>query len=211
MIHQGLQQTAAAVKAQFLFINLASIDLSYCLCYAPAMLCSSTKGEAQSMDGIVWGTHYSLHDTFMGEYDNSTHQCTKWAIDGVVRSVQVGIDFHFPVCTHPQPNAVFSSFLQLSCQEAKGLLDAQTPYNQINEDGMVPKDSWSRSLAFTKAVCDHIMIVCTPNSKSSLGSKIWCSFCTAKTLMKYSDNIWVEHSKMSSILILTSLQKERKA
>ena len=76
-IGQGLQQTAAAVKAQFSSIDLATIDLSYGMGYPPAMLRSSEKPEAQCTDGIVWGPAYAMHDIFMGEYNNGTHQRTK--------------------------------------------------------------------------------------------------------------------------------------
>ena len=75
---------------------------------------------------------------------------------------------------------------------------------------MAPKEVWARNLAFTKAVCDHILLVRTPNSESSVASKIWCSMRTAKTLIEYSDKNWVEHPKTSSILVLTSLRKEGK-
>ena len=69
---------------------------------------------------------------------------------------------------------------------------------------MTPKDAWVRNLAFTKAVFDHILLVRMPNSESSVGSKIWCSFCMANTFIEYLDNNWVEHPKTSSILMLTT-------
>jgi hypothetical protein len=75
---------------------------------------------------------------------------------------------------------------------------------------MSPKDPWNRNLAFTKLVFDHILIVRSPNSEATVGSKIWCSLCKAKTLTEYTDDNWVEHPKTSSILVLTSLRKEGK-
>ena len=85
------------------------------------------------MDGIVWGPSYATHGIFMGEYKIGMHQRFKRAIDRVLRSVQSGIDFHFTVRMHPQPNAVFSSVLRFLGEQARGLLDAQTPlFNKIN-------------------------------------------------------------------------------
>ena len=181
-VSQGLQQTATEGKtAQFTSINIATIDLSYGMHYPRAMLRTSDKVEAQATDGIVWGPVYASHDVFQGEYNNGTHQRTKQAISHVGKSIQEGREFHFPVRTHPQPNAVFSSLLHISTEQCHGLLDAQTPlFNQINGGVMSPKDAWNWNLAFTKAVFDHILIVRSPNSEATVGSKIWCSLHTAR-------------------------------
>jgi hypothetical protein len=58
----------------------------------------------------------------------------------VVTNMQSNIDFYFPVQSHQQLNAVFSSLLRLSVEQVQGVLDTQTPlYNQINDGGMQPK------------------------------------------------------------------------
>jgi hypothetical protein len=48
------------------------------------------------------------------------------------------------------------------------------------------------------------------NSEASIGSKIWCSLQMAKMLMECIDHNFFKHSMTSSILVLTSLQKEGK-
>lgn len=116
---------------------MATNNLSNGMCYLPTMLMTSDKLEAQTMDGIVWEPAYASHEVFQHKYNNGMHQCTKQATMRVVKSIQVGIDFHFPAQLHLQANAVFLSPLRMSNKQAQGLLDAQTPlFNQINGGGM---------------------------------------------------------------------------
>jgi hypothetical protein len=140
------------------------------------MLRSSNKAEAQAIDSIVWGPAYVSHEVLQGVYNNGTHQCTKRATSRVTKSIQAGKDFHFPARMHSRSIAVFSLLLQVSSEQAHGLLDAQTSlFNQINGGVMTPKDAWNQNLDFTKVVFDHVLIVKSPNSEASVGSKIWCS------------------------------------
>lgn len=76
--------------------------------------------------------------------------------------------------------------------------------------GMSQNNACNHDLAFIKAVFFHIIFMQMPNSEASVGLKTWCSMQMAKALMEYTDNNWVEHPKMLSILVLTTLAKEGK-
>jgi hypothetical protein len=72
-IQQGLDQTAAAMKAHFPSLDVATIDLSYKMVYPPRILKSSDKETAQENGGVEWASGFASHVAFDGTYNNGTH------------------------------------------------------------------------------------------------------------------------------------------
>lgn len=208
----GLEQTAAAVKANFPSLDQATIELSYSIIYPDRLLKYSDKSDAQIADGFTWASQLSTFEAFEGDYHNGTHRRLKKTIETVATALSNGIDYHFPISTRPKSNAVFKAQLQLSVSQCTEFLDSFAPlYKQIAGGGMSPKEAWSRVMIFAKQVFADVATVRAPNSEASMGSMIWSSFQTSTMLKEYQRHTWVEHPKTSSILALTSMRKEGKA
>ena len=208
----GLEQKAAAVKANFPSLDQATIELSYSIIYPDRVLKYSDKADAQLADGYMWASQFSTFEAFEGDYHNGTHRRVKKALDTVATALLNGIDYHFPIGTRPKSNAVFKAQLQLSLSQCTEFLDSFSPlYKQIAGSGMPAKEAWSRVMIFAKQVFADVATVRAPNSEASMGSMIWSSFQTSNMLKEYQRHTWVEHPKTSSILALTSMRKEGKA
>jgi hypothetical protein len=137
--------------------------------------------------------------------------CLKKSLDAVVKAIESGIDFHFPIATRPLSNAVFKAQCSLAHRQVYEFLESRAPlYKQFAGGGMSSKDSWSRVM-FARQIFMDIVSVRALNSEGFLGSMIWASFRTTELLKEYQRHNWVEHPKMSSILALTSMRKEGKA
>jgi hypothetical protein len=211
-ISQGLEQTAAAKKAHFESLDLATIDLSYKIVYPPRILIASEKEAAMENDNVEWATPFATHSGFEGTYNNGTHLRLKKSIKGVVRAMQGGLDASYPPRLHPKVNGVFKQLLHTAEDQCLGFLDSCTPlWRKISGGGMSDKEAWSRVLVFVKQVFDDVAAVRAINSEETLGSKVWASLCTTQMLKSYQLNNWVEHYKTSAILAVTSMRKEGKA
>ena len=211
-IDKGLDQTAAAKKAHFDSLEVATIDLSYSMKYPDRILKASDKEAATDTDGMEWAAPFATHASFEGTYNNGAHQRLKKRINGVLKALEGGVDYAFPVKTHPKANAVFKAQIALSGIQCLEFLDAQSPlWKQIAGGGMSDAEAWQRNLVFAKQVFDEVATVRTTNSESSMSSKVWASFRTSELLKVYQRHNWVEHPKTSSILALTSIRKEGKA
>lgn len=210
-IQQGLDQTAAAMKAHFPSLDVATIDLSYKMVYPPRILKSSDKEAAQENGGVEWASGFASHVAFDGTYNNGTHFNLEKSLKGVIRAWEAGIDATFPVRTHPKPNAVFKAQLNVAGTQCLEYLGSLTPlFKQISGGGMSDKEAWSRGLVFSKQIFDDVALVRAINSEGTIASKVWASFKTTEMLKSYQMHNWVEHPKASSILALTSIRKEGK-
>jgi hypothetical protein len=211
-ISQGLERTAAAKKAHFDSLDLATIDLSYKIIYPPRILVASEKEAAMDNDNVEWATPFATHSGFEGTYNNGTHLRLKKSIKGVVRAIEGGLDATYSPRLHPKVNGVLKALLHVAEDQCLSFLDSCTPlWRKISGGGMSDKEAWSRVLVFVKQVFDDIAAVRAINSEETLPSKVWASLCTAQMLKSYQLNNWVEHYKTSAILAVTSMRKEGKA
>ena len=211
-VDKGLQQAAAAAKAQFSSLDVATINLSYSITYPPHILHSTDKQSALEIDTVEWATAFSSHRNFEGTYNNGTHLRLRKAIGNVRKALEGGVDVTFPVRSQPQSNAVFKAQINLAAAQCLEFLDSCTPlFKKISGGGMEEKDAWSRVLVFTKNIFDDVAKERAINSEGTTSSKVWASFKTTEMLKGYQAHNWVEHPKTSSILALTSMQKEGKS
>jgi hypothetical protein len=212
-VEKGLLQLANALKANFLTLDRATIDLSYQMVYPDRMLTVSNKDDALINDGVQWAPPFKSHEVFEGAFGSGTKFRLQRAIDTVVNTMQAGIDYHFPPLTHPKANAIFSKQLRLSHDQVKGLLDCLTPlYKKISMEGsLAPKEAWSRVMVFVKSVFDDIYLVRAPNSEASTGSMMWGSFRTTQFLKSYQDLGWANNPKVAIALTFASMKKEGSA
>ena len=135
-IDKGLDQTAAAKKAHFDSLEVATIDLSYSMKYPDRILKASDKETATDTDGMEWAAPFATHAAFEGTYNNGAHQRLKKRINGVLKALEGGVDYAFPVKTHPKANAVFKAQIALSGIQCLEFLDAQSPlWKQIAGGG----------------------------------------------------------------------------
>jgi cell division protein FtsB len=215
-VEQGVDRYAAAAKARFSSLDLATIDLSYKLVYPNCILKTSEKEHAMAdTDGVEWAAGFLSHDAFEGRcrygYDG-THQHLKKSIKNVRAAMEGGIDVTFPAQLHPKANAVFKMQLKLTVEQCLGFLDALSPlFKRVSRSGLSAKENWLRVLAFAKHVFDDVANVRTINSEATMGPMVWASFRTSELLKSYQTHKWVGHPQTSSILAFTSIQKKGKA
>ena len=127
--------------------------------------------------------------------------------------IQNAIDFAFPLTLQPLAHAVFTEQLLLSRAQASEWIEALEPlYEILSSAGMTSDDAWEQVLIFSKAVIDDIRTVLralTLDSKNTAGM-IWGSFRTTKLLEEYRRLKFYQHPHVSTMLALTSLQREGK-
>lgn len=213
-VEQGVSTTAAAIKAHFSSLDLATIDLSYRLIYPDRILKSSDKESAiADTDGVDWAAGFASHSAFEGTYGNQgTHHRLKKRINNIKRAMEGGIDVTFPARLHPKANSVFKAHLALTVEQCLTFLDSLTPlFKRVSGAGLSDKENWLKCLAYTKYVFDDVATVRTINSEATIGSMVWASFRTAEHLKSYQLHNWVGHPQTSNILAFTSIQKEGKA
>jgi aminoglycoside phosphotransferase len=77
--------------------------------------------------------------------------------------------------------------------------------------GLSHPEAWSRVLVYTKSLLEDIKSVRALSAEKDCAAMIWGSFRTAELLKEYTRLRWVQHPQVSSILALTSMQREGKA
>ena len=99
----------------------------------------------------------------------------------------------------------------MSYGQAIGWLDSLTPlYKTMLIGGLSPVESWNRVLVYTKSLFDDIKTVRHVSSVSTASSMIWGSFLATDLLKEYVRLLFTRHPQVSSILALTSMQREGK-
>ena len=100
----------------------------------------------------------------------------------------------------------------MSYDQAIAWLESLTPlFKTMKTRGLADDEAWSRVLVYTKALMEDIKTVRSLSLEKDCGSMIWGSFRTTELLNEYMRLRWIQHPQVSSILALTSLQREGKA
>jgi hypothetical protein len=143
-ISQGLERTAAAKKAHFDSLDLATIDLSYKIIYPPRILVASEREAAMENENVEWATPFATHSGFEGTYNNETHLRLKKSIKGVVRAIEGGLDATYSPRLHPKVNGVLKQLLHIAEDQCLTFLDSCSPlWWKISGRGMSDKEAWS--------------------------------------------------------------------
>jgi len=127
-------------------------------------------------------------------------------------SLQNTINFNFPIESHTTAHAIFTEQLSLSYDQEITWLESLNPlFKTMKTGGLADDKAWSRVLVYTKALMDDNKTVRSLSLDKDYGAMIWGSFRTAELLNEYMRLRWIQHPQVSSILALTSLQREGEA
>ena len=127
-------------------------------------------------------------------------------------SLQNAIDFAFPIEKQGTMHAVFTAQLGLSYDQAVAWLESLAPlFKTMKTGGLSDAEAWSRVLVYTKALMEDVKTVRALSATKDCAAMIWGSLNTTDLLMEYMMLRWIQHPQVSSILALTSLQREGKA
>ena len=207
----GMTIEAAAYKAQYQSLLEARLAISYGLFYPDHVMIKSTKKEAILTQGWVWAhelSTFAAFDSSMGGGFSATLQTN---LHEVKKMTQNAIDYEFPAESQPVKRAIFTEQLELSYGQAIGWLDSLTPlYKTMLLGGLSPVESWNRVLVYTKSLFDDIKTVRHVSSVSTASSMISGSFLATDLLKEYVRLLFTRHPQVSSILALTSMQREGK-
>ena len=136
----------------------------------------------------------------------------KTGLQEVKDMLQNAIDFAFPINELPTQHGVFTEQLRRSYEQAIGWLDSLTPlYKTMKNGGLSSSEAWNRCLIYSKALFDDIKTVRSLSAEKSASAMTWGSFRTTEVLREYERLRFVQHPQVSSILALTSMQREGKA
>ena len=211
-VSEGMASEAAAVKANYNSLLEARITLSYQITYPENVMRRSDKKEAALTDGWAWSNTWSTFRNFEGTFNNGASDRLKTDLRDTKDSLQNAIDFNFPIETHASAHAIFTEQLSLSYDQAVAWLESLTPlFKTMKTGGLADDEAWSRVLVYTKALMEDIKTVRSLSLEKDCGSMIWGSFRTTELLNEYMRLRWIQHPQVSSILALTSLQREGKA
>jgi len=127
-------------------------------------------------------------------------------------SLQNAIGFAFPIDSKGTMHAVFTEQLSLSYDQAVARLESLSPlFKTTKTGGLSDGEDWSRVLVYTKALMEDVKTVRSLSASKNCAAMIWGSFNTSELLLEYMRFRWIQHPQVSSILALTSLQREVKA
>ena len=211
-VSEGMASEAAAVKANYNSLLEARITLSYQITYPENIMRRSDKKEAALTDGWSWSNTWSTFRNFEGTFNNGGKDRLKIDLRDTKDSLQNAIEFSFPIETHATAHAIFTEQLSLSYDQAVAWLESLTPlFKTMKTGGLADDEAWSRVLVYTKALMEDIKTVRSLSLEKDCGAMIWGSFRTTELLNEYMRLRWIQHPQVSSILALTSLQREGKA
>ena len=211
-VSEGMTSEAAAVKANYGSLLEARISLSYKITYPENIMKPSDKAIASATEGWLWSASWGSHDSFEGSFNNGAYDRLKSDLKDTRDSIQNAIDFAFPIDVHGTTHAIFTEQLSLSYDQATGWLMSLTPlFKTMKIGGLSHTEAWSRVLVYTKSLLEDIKSVRALSAEKDCAAMIWGSFRTAELLKEYTCLRWVQHPQVSSILALTSMQREGKA
>jgi len=200
------------VKASYNSLLEARISLSYQFTYPENLMEKSEKVSANATGGWTWTGVWSTHDSFEGSYGNGASDRLKTDLRDTKDSLQNAVDSAFPIDTAGQAHAIFTDQLTVSYDQATAWLASLNPlFNTMKTGGLSNEEAWNRVLVYTKALFEDIKTVRALSAERSCGAMIWGSFRTAELLAEYMRLRWLQHPQVSSILALTSMQREGKA
>lgn len=125
--------------------------------------------------------------------------------------VQVAIDAEFPMDVKPKFNAILSDNLRRSTEQAICWADSLLPFHRtLTKGGLSTSEAWDRGLIMTKGVFETVTVLRAVSTEASCANYIYGSFrCTAK-LDEYVLHKFIEHPRVTSLLALTSMEREGK-
>ena len=211
-VSEGMASEAAAVKAYYNSLLEARIALSYQITYPENIMRRSDKKESAPTDGWAWSGTWSTFAHFEGTFNNGAHDRMKNDLRDVRESLQNAIDFAFPIDKKGTMHAVFTEQLTMSYDQAVAWVESLTPlFKTMKTGGLSDMEAWSRVLVYTKALFEDIKTVRALSASKNCAAMIWGSFNTGELVLEYMRLRWIQHPQVSSILALTSLQREGKA
>jgi len=165
----------------------------------------SEKGSWQ------WNSDFSSAKLYDGDLRSGTHQELRTKLLNVRSMVQTAIDNEFPLDQKPKTNAILTDNLRRSTEQAVCWADSLIPFHRtLTKGGLTTQEAWDRALIMTKGVFETIQVLRAVSTEVSCANYIYGSFrCTAK-LDEYVAHKFVEHPRVTSLLALTSMEREGK-
>lgn len=211
-IASGMQAYAAAFKAMFENLHEGRIVLSYDITYPEVVIAASKNKEAAVYGGWYWSHLFQSPKNFEGNFRNGTLPKLKKDLEKLRGLMQNAIDHQFPAKANPKHNAILSDQLRRSDAHATMFLDSLLPLHRtLKGGGLSEKEAWDRVFLYAKSLFEEIQSKRVISPIPSTATRIWGSFCTTCLLDDYAAYEFVQHPKVSSLLALTSMEREGQA
>ena len=210
-IADGLKANADAIRAGFSTVTGAEATITYQIPY-PENILTTNKGPGAltEMGGYSWAPGWESREAFVGLFNNGTKSWFKASLQGGIKNFQAAIDMEYPRLGRSQVNEVFTDVVRQAGAQAMMFLDSIEPLaDMLETTGMSPQDAWNRAALYPKALFDSVRTVRVTAPKGMRGgAMLWGSLQATKLVQEYARQGFTDHPRISTLLAITSMQKE---
>ena len=203
----------STAKANFSDLLEAQVKVSHEVIFPENVISVSTSKEAASVGGLRWAPQFMTAEIFEGDLRNGTIVRMKEDIYRVRDGFKATYGINFPPDKHPIVHAILMEQLTEATAQAIGWLEEmQLPfYRALRAGGMAEKEAWTRVLVVNIEFFKDVRSVRSVTATPSAASMIYGSFRATDLVGEYVRCHFIQHPKIASTLVLTSMEREGKA
>jgi len=209
---KGIKAEADAIKANYTSVNSSRIKLSFQVAYPEPVMYSSKTPTGQAQGGTKWSAAFASAEIFDDEFRRGTHKRMLDDVETVYNLTQRAIDYDFPLKSKRIINAILSHQLRLAYQGTVGYLNCLLPfYKTCKRGGHNEQEGWDRARVMSQEFFDDVQSRRQVSSKFTCSDLCWGAMVGTDRVEEYRRENYIEHPKITSILALTSMEKEGNA
>eukprot|EP00804_Cyclotella_cryptica_P003479 CCRYP_002110-RA/>CCRYP_002110-RA protein AED:0.51 eAED:0.17 QI:0/0/0/1/0/0/5/0/1273 len=203
----------STAKANFSDLLEAQVKVSHEVIFPENVISVSTSKEAASVGGLRWSPQFMTAEIFEGDLRNGTIVRMKEDIYRVRDGFKATYGVTFPPDKNPIVHAILMEQLTEATVQAIGWLEEmQLPfYRALKAGGMGEKEAWTRVLVVNIEFFKDVRSVRSVTATPSAASMIYGSFRATDLIGEYVRCHFIQHPKIASTLVLTSMEREGKA
>ena len=209
---KGIKAEADAIKANYTDMTASRVKLSFKTLYLEPVLCKSDASAAQARGGTKWASMFATPENYDDDYCSGTHAKLLLDVETVFNLTQRAIDFDYPIGDKRTINAILSDQNRKTYSGTIGFLNCLLPFcKTCLRGGLRSKEAWDRVCVMTQEIFDDIHGVRVVSSKYTVGDLCWGAMLATDRVEVYRRDRFIECPKVTSILALTSMEREGKS
>ena len=209
---KGIKAEADAIKANYTDMTASRVKLSFKTPYPEPVLRKSETLTCQARGGTRWAPLFASPEIYDDDYRTGTHAKLLLDVETVYDLTQRAIDHDYPIGEKRIINAILSDQNRKTFSGTVGFLNCLLPfYKTCKKGGLSNEDAWDRVRVMTQEIFDDIQSVRVVSSKFTVGDLCWGAMLATDRVEMYRRDKFIECPKVTSILALTSMEREGKS
>lgn len=202
----------STAKANFAVLTEAQVQVSHDITYPKNMIVYSTSNEAATMGGLKRAPQFALAAVFEGNFHDGTIPRLKDNLAQIRDGFKSAYDINFQPDQFPSVHAVLTEQLLEATTQATGWLEEmQQPFfRALKAGGLSNKEAWEWVLVIKMEFFKDIQTVRTGTALPDSSSMVMGALRATDLVKEYVRHRYIQHPKISSVLVLTSMEWEGK-